>query len=107
MAVLPFIFMYWPAGQLGIEQVVSSFSTFVVKPFGQIAQESAAMNGFAYGFAMNFPAGQHPSRPFVPVAEEVLENARSHCPPHNVRLKPLPENTEKKGNRKKVGKRHM
>jgi len=42
---------------------------------------------------MALPAGQQPSRPVDPEDEE---NARNHCPPHNVRLKALLLNTGRK-----------
>ena len=101
--------MYWPAGQLGIEQVVSSFETIVVKPFEQIAQDRSIVNGFAYGLTMNFPAGQQPYRPRTPTdegTEEVADegNASDQFPPfwlHNVCVKPLLSNTAKRRNRKK------
>ena len=108
--------MYWPAGQLGIEQVVSSFETIVVKPFEQIAQDRSIVNGFACGVTMNFPAGQQPYRPCTPCDEGDEEedesedevNASDHFPPfwsHNVCVKPLLSNTAKRRNRKKVVKK--
>ena len=113
LAASPFRFMYWPAGQLGIEQVVSSFETIVVKPFEQIAQDRSIVNGFACGVTMNFPAGQQPYRPRIPTdegTEEVADegNASDHFPPfwsHNVCVKPLLSNTAKRRNRKKVVKK--
>ena len=89
--------MYRPAGQ---KQVVSSFSTLVIKPLGQVEQDEATLNGFKCGLTMNFPAGQQPYRrlPYVGGGEE--ENASDHFPPfwlHNVCVKPLLPKTAKEG----------
>ena len=43
---------------------------------------------------MYVPASQQPYRPLVPEDEE---KARDHCPPHIVRLKPLPSKAGSEG----------
>ena len=104
---------YRPAGQLGVKQLVSSFGTIVVKPFGQFAQDLATVYEYKFGLTMNFPMGQHPYRPCSPSDEGTEEdgdegNASDHFPPfwsHNVCVKPLLSNTAKRRNRKKVVKK--
>ena len=49
---------------------------------------------------MKVPTSQQPYRPLVPVDEV---NASDHCPPHNVRLKPLLKKTGKKEEEKETG----
>ena len=78
MVALPFRYkyVYWPAGQFGIVQVVSSFSISVVKPFEQIAQDDV-LNGFKLGRAMNEPTGQHPKRAVLDPSVVLQELAKA------------------------------
>ena len=73
---------------------VSSFSTEVVLPVGQVAHESTFANGASSGLDMYVPAEQQPRRPVVPEYESVKKS--DHLPPHTVRLKPLFVNTVRK-----------
>ena len=70
------------------------------EPGGHCEHAVPTENGSNSGFDMKLPAGQHPYRPLVPLAEG---NARDHCPPHNVRLKPLLVKTGKKEEEKAMG----
>ena len=80
-----------PLGKtLEVKQLVSSFSSYVNWPDGQVWQALALTKWFDSGVAMYVPASQQPYRPLVPVDEVKYDD---HCPPHNVRLKPLLANT--------------
>ena len=70
-------------------QLTSSFSTlFAYLPARQVEQDEVIENDIS-GFAMNFPAGQHPSRPLLPTI------IADHLLPHNVRLNPLERSATK------------
>ena len=71
-----------------------AFSFGLYADDGQFWQALALTKGFNSGDAMYVPASQQPYRPLVPEDEE---KARDHCPPHIVRLKPLPSKAGSEG----------
>ena len=83
-----------PAAQSDLHPVMSSLTADPYCPTGQASQAVASENGFKLGCAMNVPAEQHPKRPVdvKPLIEDGPAKD-SHLPPHNVRVKPLWENT--------------
>ena len=88
-----------------------AFSFGLYADDGQFWQALALTKGFNSGDAMYVPASQQPYRPLVPEDDGVGSfqldgNARDHCPPHIVRLKPLPEKTGRRvKDPKKIGKK--
>ena len=89
-AVNPVVVLH-VSGVLATQLVMSSSTADPYCPTGQASQAVALENGFKVGFAMNVPGGQHPKRPVE--VKSLCGDKTCHWPPHNVRVKPLPENT--------------